>query len=123
MSTDVILPIKVFNNVILANNQASDGVEVMFADNICVQFVWTGTPVGTFGISVSNDAVLTPYGNVEGGTWTPLVLTDPQPPTPNGTAGNGIINLTQIGSRFLQVTYVADTGTGTCTAILTAKSV
>lgn len=123
MSLDLIRPIVVFNNVDLSTDQNSAGIHVQYSDNIGVQFVWTGTPVGTFGIDVSNNAILAPLGLVTGGTWTPLVLTSPNLPIATGAPGNGYIDLTQLGAAFLRVTYRATSGTGNCTATLTAKFV
>lgn len=123
MSLDLILPIRVITNGDMSGNLTGTNVDVMYSDNVTIQFVWTGTPTGTFGVSVSNDATLLPTGSITGGTWTPLALTSPQPPTPVGSAGNGIINLTQLGARFCRATYTATSGSGTCNAILTAKPV
>lgn len=123
MSTELISPVRVITNGDMSGNLTGTAVDIMYTDNVTIQFVWTGTPVGIFGVQVSNDAKLDPYGTISGGTWTPLVLTSPQPPTPTGSAGNGIINLTQVGARFCRPTYTAGSGTGTCNAMLSAKPV
>lgn len=123
MSSDLIAPVRVMNAASMATDIDGTPVDVMYTDNVTIQFVWTGTPTGTFGVSVSNDAILSPYGGVTGGTWTPLVLTSPEPPVASGAAGNGIINLTQLGARFVRPTYTRTSGTGSCTAMLSAKPV
>lgn len=123
MSMNMIPPIVVFNAVSLATNQTSSGIHTQYIDNIGVQFVWTGTPTGAFGIDVSNNATLNPNGTVSGGTWTPLVLTSPNAPLATGAAGDGFIDLNQTGAAFIRVTYISTSGTGTCTATLTGKPV
>lgn len=123
MSLNLIPPIVVFNNVDISVNQTSAPIHVQYSDNIGVQFVWTGTPTGTFGINVSNTAILGTNGTITGGTWTPLVLDAPNNPVTEGDAGNGFIDLNQTGAAFVQVTYVATGGSGNCTAVLTAKPV
>lgn len=123
MSMNFISPIVVFNNVSLSASRTSSGIHVQNSDNIGIEFVWTGTPTGTFGIDVTNSATLNPDGTVSGGTWTPLVLTSPDVPEATGSSGNGFIDLNQTGAAFVRVTYTRVSGTGNCTAILTAKSV
>ena len=123
MSLNLIPPVTVFNNVDISVNQISAPIHVQYSDNIGIQFVWTGTPTGTFGVNVSNTANLGANGLITGGTWTPLVLTAPNNPAAVGAAGNGFIDLNQIGAAFVQVTYTAASGSGNCTAVLTAKPV
>jgi hypothetical protein len=123
MSLNVIPPIVVFNNVDLSVNQTSAPIQVQFSDNIAIQFVWTGTPVGLFGVNVSTTATLNAVGVITGGSWTPMILTYPNIPQTIGMDGNGTIELTQICSSFIQIVYTATSGAGRCTATLTAKPV
>lgn len=116
-------PIVVFDAVSLAASQNSRGIHSFFLDNIGVQFVWTGTPTGTFGMDVSNNATLNTDGTVSGGTWTPIVFTDPSPPAATGSSGNGYLELNQTTAAFVRVTYTKVSGTGACTAYLTGKPV
>lgn len=112
-----------FNNVELNQNRASSGYHIQFLDNLAVHYIWTGTPVGTFGISVCNDATLNQDGTVSGGTWAPVVSTTPQAPTATGSSGTGVFEYNQSGMAFLQVTYTYTSGDGYCTALLTGKGV
>lgn len=116
-------PIVVFNNVDLSVSQTSAPIHVQYLDNIGIQFVWTGTPTGTFGVSVSNTATMSPTGVITGGTYTPLVLDAPNNPAAAGTSGDGFIDINQIAAAFMKVTYTATSGAGTCQAVLVAKSV
>ena len=123
MSLNLIPPVTVISGGDMSQNITSPGVHVQYSDNIGVQFVWTGTPTGTFGINVSNNATLGANGVISGGTWTPLVFSAPNNPTATGSAGNGFIDLNQTGAAFIQVTYVASSGSGSLTAIVAAKPV
>lgn len=123
MSLNLIPPIVVFNNVDISTDQESNPIHVQYSDNISVQFVWSGDPVGTFGISVSNTATLASTGYISGGTWTPLTLIGPDHPDTIGESGDGVIDLNQLGVSFIKVTYAATSGSGRCTATLTAKPV
>ncbi len=120
---NTIPPIVVFDNISLAASATSRGIHTLFTDNIGVQFVWTGTPTGTFGIDVSNTATLNPDGTVSGGTWDPVVFTDPDAPAATGSSGSGFIDLNQSGAAFVRVTYTRSASTGNCTATLVGKPV
>lgn len=123
MSMNLIPPVVIFNNVDISVDQTSAGIHIMYGDNVGIQVVWTGTPTGTFGVSVSNTATLNPNGAVSGGIWTPLVLSTPNNPVTSGSSGNGYIDLNQLTAAFVQLTYTATSGAGNCTATLTSKPV
>ncbi len=123
MSTKVIPPIVLLDAVSLAATVASRGVHTLYSDNIGIQYTWTGTPTGVFGVDVCNDATLNTDGTVSGGTWTPLVFTSPEVPEAAGASGNGFIDLNQTGAAFVRATYTRTSGTGNLTAILSGKPV
>lgn len=121
MSLNLIDTITIMNGVSLAADATSTPVHILYTDNIGIQIVWTGTPTGTFGIQVSNTATLGTTGTISGGTWSTYTVTSP--PAPAGSASNGIITLNQLPFAFVRLTYTAGYGTGTATAVLTAKPV
>lgn len=123
MSTNVLTPIILLNSVSMTASVESNPIHIQYEDNIGLEFVWTGTPTGTFGVSVSNSASLSTTGGISGGTWTPLTLTTPDVPQAVGAAGNGFIDLNQLGAAFLKVTYTAGSGTGSLTVTMTGKPV
>jgi hypothetical protein len=123
MSTNVLTPIVILNSVSMTADVESNPIHIQYEDNIGLEFVWTGTPTGTFGVSVSNSATLSATGGITGGTWTPLSLTSPDVPAASGSAGNGFIDLNQLGAAFLKVTYSASSGTGSLTVTMTGKPV
>jgi hypothetical protein len=122
MSLNMIPPTIIANAASSAASFNSTATHVMYSDNIGIQISWTGTTTGTFAIQASNDAVL-PFngGAPTGGTWSTYTVTSP--PTPAGTAGNGIITVNQFPFAFIRLAYTATSGTGTITAVLTAKPV
>jgi len=123
MSLNTISPIVVFNGVSMTTNRTSTPVHIQYTDNVGIQFVWTGSPTGTFGVDVSNTATLNQDGTISGGTWTSLVLLSPNTPQATGSAGNGYIDLSQLSAAFVRATYTYSSGSGTLTATLTAKPI
>lgn len=81
---------------------------------------WTGSPVGTFGVQVSNTYVQSPGGVVENpGSWNNIVLSTV--PTAAGTPGSAFINVAEIQGLWLRLNYVATSGTGVLNATVTGK--
>ena len=89
-------------------------VNVMAYGHVGIQFIWTGTPTGVLGVSVSSSGVA--------GTYTPLTLTGLQPPAnqPAGSAGSWFLDLST-NPNYLEVTYTAGSGSGTLQAFVGAK--
>lgn len=89
----------------LGANYTSPYVWIGGVSNIDCQLVWTGTPTGTFGVSVSEDATnfdaLTLSGSVIGG----------------GAAGHGTIELATLGAPYMEITYTRTSSTGTLTSV------
>ena len=77
---------------------------------VALQFIWTGSPVGTFFVDVSQD----------GTNWAALPLSPA--PAAAGTAGNAFVDA-QTGAVFMRVRYVRTSGTGTLNVIADAKVV
>lgn len=110
-----------------SGTQTSIGVEVNQLYDLSIQAMWTGAPVGTFTIEVSNDIVpIKPIvGNPVGpdpaanvvnwSTYTgSAVLT-------TGTSGNWMW-ITQLAPyKWVRLKYTATSGTGTVTANFFAK--
>ena len=81
---------------------------------------WTGTPVGTFNVQVSNTYTQNADGTVRNpGNWTTLTLSAPTMAT--GTAGNGFIDVTATGAYAIRLQYVPTSGTGTLNATIAGK--
>lgn len=115
-----IPPTAIMNAVSLAASVDSQAVRVLNSDNIGLQFVWTGDPTGTFGISGSNTATLLADGSITGGTWTAITGTYP---APAGAGGNYLVSVTNYPYAFIKVTYTRASGSGAVTVTLVAKPI
>lgn len=90
------------------------GQDVYYFDTISIQAVFSGTPVGTFKLQISNDAVnaaasVTNWSDYTGSS------------TSISAAGDYVWNLSSAGYRWVRVVYTKISGTGTANAYLTAK--
>jgi len=92
--------------------------EVRYEDNVGIQLIWTGTPVGSFDIQVSLN-----YNANTGvaGDWTSLTLSNPIAPA--GSASTGYIDLNQLSAPYFRIVYTNASGTGVLNAWITAKGV
>lgn len=85
---------------------------------------WTGSPVGTFDVQVSNSYSQDPEGNViNAGSWTVLPHSSFQGtyPVPAGTPSNGFLDIEAVGSAWIRLVYNATSGSGNLTVIVAAK--
>lgn len=89
-------------------------------DNIGIQLKWISTPVGTFGVQVSNDYYpgdsVSPHN---AGTWTDLTLSSAIAAA--GSADNAAINLQQLPFSWYRITYTRSSGSGLVTCVITQK--
>jgi hypothetical protein len=93
----------------MSGNIISPNVVYPGCNNIGLQFVWTGTPTGSFFVDIS----------LNGTDWTPLPL-DPAP-VAAGAAGNNYVELAQSSPEYLRCRYVAGSGTGSLTILVIQK--
>lgn len=93
-----------------------------FFDNLTFQLSWTGaSPAGTIGIQVSNNFDSRFPNNA---TWSDLQDPPGTPVTiiPDGSAGNGVFDLNQLGGMWVRIVYTTTGGSvGSLTSTLTAK--
>lgn len=81
---------------------------------------WTGTPVGTFSVQISNTYSVDAMGNTKNaGTWTPVTLSSPI--TAAGSADNAFINLAGVESYAVRLVYTRTSGTGILDAVISGK--
>lgn len=88
--------------------------------NIGIQVRFVGTMVGTLTVECSN-------GNVAGDPdpnatlpWDVLTF-DPALAQPAGSAVSYLIDLNQVPFKYIRITYVNASGSGTLTSILSSK--
>lgn len=99
----------------MSGNLTSSVTSIQWMDNIGVQLVWTGSPVGNFFVDVSADY---DANTNNPGNWTPIALS----PAPTTAAGSPIyIDMNQLSAPFIRVRYVSTSGSGTLTATITGK--
>lgn len=95
-------------------------VNIQYLDNICISFVFSGSPVGTFSIEGSNTYNQTPEGSITSvGTWTPIVLNPVA--IAAGTSGSVLLDLNQLSFPWIRAIYTKTSGTGTLTATISGK--
>lgn len=86
------------------NTIYSQIVDISKMDSIGLEVTWTGNPVGTFTVNVSNSGI----------NFYALTF-DPPLTQPTGTAGGYAVNLDSIGFKYLMLKYVNSAGSGTLT--------
>lgn len=82
---------------------------------------WAGTsPVGVITVQASDDYALNSDGTVKtAGTWNTLPLSDTC--DVSGNTGNGMIDIDQLAAYAIRLVYTRTSGTGTMSAIISAK--
>jgi hypothetical protein len=85
---------------------------------------WSGSPVGTFQVQVSNTYSQSPTGIVlNAGSWNtipPSSFTGTYP-IPAGTPGNGFLDVVGTEAAWIRLAYTAASGTGTLTVLASGK--
>lgn len=81
-------------------------------DNIGLEIAWTGTPVGTISVAVSNSGT-----NFYALTFNPILT------QPAGSAGGYVVSLNQLPFQYLEVQYTNSSGTGTLNVYAFEKDV
>lgn len=112
------------NAVSMATSITSPVTNINGLCSIGYDLTWTGAPVGTFSVEVSNSYSQDNEGNViNAGSWTILPTSSFQGtyPVPAGTASNGFLDIEAIGSAWIRLLYNRTSGTGNLTVIVAAK--
>ena len=86
---------------------------------LALQFVFTGTPTGTFTVQGSLDYCMDNVHTPNAGTWTALNI-DPAP-VASGASGNILIDLVAFGAPYIQVIYTSSGGAGTLNVMASGK--
>ena len=108
----------------MATNIISPVTNIQLLPALSYSVVWTGSPVGTFQVQVSNDYSQDPSGaQLNAGTWNtlpPSSFTGTYP-VPAGSAGNGFLDVVGTGAAWVRLQYTAGSGAGNLTVIPSAK--
>lgn len=108
---DFVSPIVLMGAGNMTSDLTSSALQLMGFDNVGVQFIWTGTPEGDFGVEISLDGV----------NWTALPLSPA--PAAAGAADNAYVEVNQSTAKYLRCTYVATASTGTLQILVSQKMV
>jgi hypothetical protein len=100
---------------------------IQFLDNIGLEFVWSGSPVGNFQVLISAD--YDPNQNIAG-NWVPLLFTYWNGSSfvtsyllPTSLGSPYYLDLALLSAPWIQVTYTNISGSGTLNTFLTAKAI
>lgn len=93
----------------------STTLPLQFEDNVGLQFVWTGAPVGTIAVQVSLDQT----------NWTDIPSTAfvGTYPVPGTTTSPGYLDMALLSAAYMRVIYTRTSGTGTLNLMAVAKGV
>jgi hypothetical protein len=121
MAFNVLIPYKIVDSGDMSSSITSSIAEIIRQDNVGIQLVWTGSPIGSFSVQVSID-----HREVNGvvsnsGTWVNITLN----PTISavGSGDSAYIELNQLSASYIRVVYTASSGAGTLNAYICGKSV
>lgn len=134
MQKDVCNPFPAFDSVPVSgtNTYFSTISNILHKDTVGIELSWTGAPVGSFYVQVSNSykpalAQTEGYGSPKSGQWTQVPLFNPitgvtSTTKPTSDGNPMFMNLDQLGAAWIQVVYTNASGSGVLTGMFTAKS-
>ncbi len=97
---------------------------IQMLPGISYDISWTGAPVGTIAVQVSNSYRQASDGTiVNAGHWTSLPTSafSGTYPVPSGSADNGFLDLVGTEAYAVRLVYTRTSGTGALTVIAAAK--
>lgn len=122
MAYNLLLPVSVVKNGSMAGSITSAVLEIKEQDNVGIQMVWIGAPVGSFDVQVSMDYFRDINGNVTNpGNWTSIPLL----PTvaASGSPDNAYVDLNQLSAPYIRLVYTRVSGAGTLNVLMDGKGV
>lgn len=120
------------NGVMTGTNVLTSSVtSIAFLDDVGIEFVWTGSPVGNFQVQVSADHAQDSFGNVTvAGNWVPLLFTYWNGSSfvtsyniPTSLASPYYIDLALLSAPWIRIQYTNISGSGVLQSFITAKQV
>lgn len=112
------------NAVSMATTITGPATNINQLPGISYDLVWTGTPVGTFAVQVSNTYTQDSQGNTKtAGHWESLPTSSftGTYPVPAGTSGSGFLDVVGTEAAWVRLVYTAVSGAGTLTVVPAAK--
>lgn len=116
-----IEPVVLVNGTALTGSFQSQPFSIKNYDRLTIEILCTGAPVGTVTVQASNDYVppsMSLNPSVIPADWfdMPLGLV-----ALTGSAQNYFIDVAETGIPWIRINYVYASGTGSMTAVVTAK--
>lgn len=117
-----------FTNAVMSGTSTVTSLttSIQFLDDIGLEWVWSGSPVGNFQVLISAD--YDPNENIAG-NWVPLLFTYWNGASfvtsynlPTSLGSPYYIDLALLSAPYIQVTYTNTSGSGTLNGFLTAKA-
>lgn len=116
MANKTLTPISIVTNGDMSTASITSIVPpIQWQDNVGLQMVWTGSPVGAFAVQVSMDQSnwATIPSSAFNGTY----------PVPGTTTSPGYLDLNQLSAPYIRVVYTRTSGSGTLNILMDAKGV
>lgn len=116
MSTKTLMPIPIIiNGDMSLASLTSITVPIQWEDNVGMQFVWIGSPVGTLAVQVSLDQI----------NWSSIPTTafSGTYPVPGTTTSPGYLDMALLSAAYIRVVYTKTSGTGTLNVLCVGKGV
>ena len=116
------VPVKIVTNGNMTTTINSLGIDLNQVVLYSIQAVFTGSPVGTLKLQISNDIVnpiATGTQAVEVVNWTDYTGSS----TPVTTSGNFVWNCLDVGYRWVRLVYTPTSGSGTLNATISGKAI
>ncbi len=118
-SKNFLIPFKIINAGDMSSATLTSAVtDIRYLDNVCIQCIATGAPVGRFDVQASADYAISSTGAVVStGNWVTM-------DTASIVAADDVLfDLNQLSFPFIRLLYTKTSGTGTLNAYITAKAV
>jgi hypothetical protein len=116
--------IPIINNVSMATNIIGPATIIQMLPGISYDIAWTGVPVGTFQVQVSNTYSVANNGAVyNAGSWSTLPTSSFSGtyPVPAGSPGNGFLDVVGTEAYAVRLVYTAASGSGNLTVVAASK--
>lgn len=114
----------IINNLSMATSITGPATIIQKLPGISYDISWTGVPVGTFQVQVSNTYTQNADGTpANAGNWTtlPVASFSGTYPVPAGSASNGFLDVVGTEAYAIRLVYTATSGTGNLTVVAAAK--
>ena len=121
-SKNALVPVLVLSQQSLAGSFTGPVTTITFLDNISLQLIWSGAPVGSFTLESCLDYKEGGLGQppLNPGTWQTLPIAAK---AAGGAPGSELYDLTQISPCFIRVRYTSVGGAGTVDQWISGKAI